>query len=210
MLEEEANLPNTLPIMVLSGATLFPHSYMPLFIFEQRYRDMLRYALQHERMFCVGNALPGVNADTHPDPVHPITTAGLVRACVMHDDGTFHLMLSGLQRVEILGWEQQAPFRVATVIPRPCFHSDETYSRSLALDLIDLGSQMCGEGQPMSEPMREHLRGIKDPAAIADVVAHTFINDPERRQQLLEIDDVSERLGHLVSHLTHRLTSGEI
>ena len=202
MLEEEANLPNTLPIMVLSGATLF--------IFEQRYREMLQYTLKHERMFCAANALPGVNSDTHPDPVNVITTAGLVRACVTHDDGTSHLMLSGIQRVEILGWEQVAPFRIASVIPRPCFHSDETYSRSLALELIDLSSQMCGEGQPMSESMREHLRCIKDPAALADVVAHTFINAPEQRQELLEIDDVSERLGHLVSHLTHRLTSGEI
>ncbi len=160
-------------------------------------------------MFCAGNALPGVNSDTHPDPVNAITTAGLVRACVTHDDGTSHLMLSGIQRVEILGWEQVAPFRIATVIPRPYFHSDESYSRSLALELIDLSSQMCGEGQPMSEPMREHLRGIKDPAAIADVVAHTFINTPEQRQELLEIDDVSERLGHLVNHLTHRLTGGD-
>ena len=209
MLEDEANIPNTLPIMVLSGATLFPHSYMPLFIFEQRYRDMLQYALQHERMFCVGNTLPEVDSDTHPDPVHRVTTAGLVRACVTHDDGTSHLMLSGIQRVEILGWEQMAPFRVASIIPRPCFHSDESCSRSLALELIDLGSQMCGEGQPMSEPMREHLRGIKDPGAIADVVAHSFINIPEQRQQLLEIDDVSERLGFLVNHLTHRITSGE-
>ncbi|MEC5128801.1 LON peptidase substrate-binding domain-containing protein [Verrucomicrobiales bacterium BCK34] len=209
MLEEEANLPDTLPVMVLSGATLFPHSYMPLFIFEQRYRDMLQYTLQHERMFCVGNARPGVNCDTHPDPVYPITTAGLVRACVTHHDGTSHLMLSGIQRVEILGWEQVAPFRIATILPRPCFHSDESYSRSLALELIDLGSQMCGEGQPMSKPMQEHLRGIKDPAAIGDVVAHTFVNTPEQRQELLEIDDVSERLGHLVNHLTHRLTNGD-
>lgn len=210
MPEEEANIPNTLPVMVLGGATLFPHSYMPLFIFEQRYRDMLQYALQNERMFCIGNALPEIDSDANSDPVHHITTAGLVRACVTHDDGTSHLMLSGIQRVEIQGWEQAGPFRIATVTPRPCFHSDESYSRTLALQLIDLGSQMCGEGQPMSEPMREHLRGIKDPAAIADVVAHTFVTDPEGRQQLLEIEDVSERLGHLVKHLTHRITSGEI
>ena len=210
MVEEEVIIPNTVPVMVLSCATLYPHSYMPLFIFEERYRSMLKYALQHDRMVCIGNALPGIDADTHPNPVHPVTTAGLVRACVTHEDGTSHLMLSGIQRVEIIGWEQVAPFRVATIIARPCFHSDESLSRSLALELIDLGSQMSGEGQPMSEPMRDHLRGIKDPAAIADVVAHTFLNDPVQRQQLLEMEDVSERLGHLVHHLTHCITSGEI
>lgn len=210
MSEEEAKLPDSLPVMVLGGATLFPHSYMPLFIFERRYRDMLQFALQNERMFCIGNALPGIDKETHPNPVHTITTAGLVRACVTHDDGTSHLMLSGIQRVEILGWEQEDPFRIATVIPRPCFHADESESRSLALELVDLGCQMCGEGQPMSEPMREHLRAIKDPAAIADVVAHTFLTDAADRQEFLEMSDVSERLSHLVERLTLRITTGEI
>lgn len=202
---EVIEIPDRVPVMVLGGATLFPHGYMPLFIFEQRYRDMLSYALERERMFCIGHALPGIDTDDHPDPVHHVTTVGLIRACVTHDDGTSHLMLSGLQRVEILGWEQSDPFRVATIVPQPCRVDDLTVVGNRALEVVDLCGRLCGEGKPMTDQLREHLQGIHDPSAIADVVAQSFLNDPGERQRILEILSVEERLQFLSSHLSQLL-----
>lgn len=199
---EIARIPDRVPVMVLGGATLFPHGYMPLFIFEQRYRQMLAHALERERMFCIGHALPGIDTDDHPDPVFRMTTVGLIRACVTHDDGTSHLMLSGLQRVEILGWEQSAPFRIATIVPQPSRVEDLSLAADLALEVIDLCGRLCGEGKPMSVQLRDHLKGIQDPAAISDAVAQSFLNDPAHRQQLLEMLSVEDRLSHLSAHLS--------
>lgn len=206
--QEPAEIPDTAPVMVLGGATLFPHGYMPLFIFEQRYRDMLNYALERDRMFCIGHAIPGIDTDQSEDPVHRVCTIGLVRACVTHPDGTSHLMLSGLQRVEILGYEQHAPFRIATIVPQPSRIEDVSAVANAALEVVDLSSRLCGEGQPMSEQLREHLSGVKDPAAISDVVAQAFLNCPEERQQLLEMLTVEERLHFLTDRLSHLLAKG--
>ncbi len=206
--DEIARIPDALPVMVLSGATLFPHGYMPLFIFEQRYRDMLSYVLEHQRMFCIGNAFPDIDPDESQNPVHTLTTAGLVRACVTHPDGTSHLMLSGLQRVEILGWEQDGPFRIASVVPQPSIVHNEEKVASASLEVVDLCSRLCGQDQPMSNQLQEHLRGVKDPAAISDVVAHNFVSEAVDRQQLIETFDVFERLTFLAQHLARQLTNG--
>lgn len=208
MSTEAETLPGSLPVMVLGGATLFPRGYMPLFIFEPRYRAMLDYALERDRMFCIGHARPGIDVEQSADPVYPITTMGLVRACVTHPDGTSHLMLSGVERVEIIGWEQFSPFRVASVIPRPCQISDSSAAASAALDLVDLSTRLCSKGQPISEQLRSHLHCVKDPCAIADVVSQSFITDPAERQRLLEMDDVVDRLASLVDHLSALLASG--
>lgn len=208
MSTEAESLPESVPVMVLGGATLFPRGYMPLFIFEPRYRAMLDHALERDRMFCVGHARPGIDVEQSADPVYPITTMGLVRACVTHPDGTSHLMLSGVERVEIIGWEQHAPFRVASVIPRPCRISDLTAAASAALELVDLSTRLCGKGQPISDQLRSHLHCVKDPCAIADVVAQSFVTDPSARQRLLEMDDVVDRLSTLVDHLSALLASG--
>lgn len=210
-MSSEVSLPGSVPVMVLEGATLFPRGYMPLFIFEPRYREMLRYALERERMFCVGHARTGGG----PEPlgelvgeaVSPVTTVGLVRACVTHSDGTSHLMLSGVQRAEILGWEQQAPFRIARIIPRPCRLDDAPSAAAAALKLVDLSNRLNGAGQAISQQLRDHLRCVKDPSAIADVVGQSFLSDPEDRQRLLEMDEVAERLDFLVSHLSALISS---
>ena len=183
MSSAEIKLPGSTPVMVLGGATLFPRGYMPLFVFEPRYRSMLDYSLERDRMFCIGHAKPGIDTDLSPDPVYSVTTVGLVRACVTHPDGTSHLMLSGVQRAEIIGWEQRVPFRIATIIPRPCALGNLAIASSAALALVDLSSRLCGQGQPISEQLREHLRCVKDPTAIADVVGQSFVNDPEERQR---------------------------
>lgn len=208
MSTEAETLPGSLPVMVLGGATLFPRGYMPLFIFEPRYRAMLDHALERDRMFCIGHARPGIDVEQSADPVYPVTTMGLVRACVTHPDGTSHLMLSGVERVEIIGWEQFSPFRVASVVPRPCRISDPSAAASAALDLVDLSTRLCGKGQPISEQLRSHLHCVKDPCAIADVVAQSFVTDPSERQRLLEMDDVVDRLATLVDHLSSLLASG--
>jgi Lon protease-like protein len=207
--DDAMKIPDTIPVMVLGGATLYPHGYMPLFIFEMRYREMLQYSLERDRMFCVGHAHPGIDTDATPNPVHRITTVGLVRACVTHPDGTSHLMLSGIQRAEIVGWEQHQPFRIASIVPRPCHVSDPELASSAALELVDLSGRLCGEGKVISDQLREHLRCVKDPAAIADIVGQSFVNDPEERQQLLEMDEVNERLDYLIGHLSALLTGGK-
>jgi Lon protease-like protein len=208
MSTDDTTLPRSAPVMVLGGATLFPLGYMPLFIFEPRYRAMLDYALERDRMFCVGHARPGIDPDASSDPVYPLTTLGLVRACVTHPDGTSHLMLSGVERVEILGWEQVAPFRVASIVPRPSRLADPEAANRIALELVDLSSRLCGKGQPISEQLREHLRCVKDPGAIGDVVAQTFVADSGDRQRLLEMDEVTDRLSFLVGHLSALLAGG--
>ncbi len=204
----EIPLPRTAPVMVLGGATLFPFGYMPLFVFEQRYRALLEHVLERDRLFCIGHARPGGNPETSPDPVYSVTTVGLVRACVTHPDGTSHLMLSGVQRVEILGWEQIAPFRIATLLPRPFRLGDPSAANGAAMELVNLSGRLCGKRQPISEPLREHLRRVRDPCAIADVVGQSFVSDPVDRQLLLEMDEVSDRLAFLVRHLSALLAGG--
>ncbi|MEM7147653.1 MAG: LON peptidase substrate-binding domain-containing protein, partial [Verrucomicrobiota bacterium] len=47
-------LPSAAPVMILPDCNLLPHGFLPLFIFEPRYRAMLRDCLESDRLFCIG------------------------------------------------------------------------------------------------------------------------------------------------------------
>ena len=203
-LPSDIPLPDSMPIMALSGATQFPRALMPLFIFEQRYRDMLSYALAGDRMFGVACVVPGVDPESDPNPVCPTFTAGLVRACVTHKSGTSHLMLMGLQRVEIIGWNQVFPFRIANIVPVENLSLDSEDEQLLAYELITL-CQKSIESNPesmVSSPMQKILEMISDPIVVADMVGHNFLSDPNQRQELLEIIPIKERLEYLINHIS--------
>ena len=92
-------LPREVPVMTLPNATLFPQALLPLYIFEPRYRQMLADALHSHRMFSVAMQQPGTKRES-PSPVAGL---GLIRVSVGHRDGTSHLVLQGLARVELEG-----------------------------------------------------------------------------------------------------------
>src|SRR5207244_8698033 len=92
-------LPKQLPVMPLPGAVLFPHALLPLYIFESRYRKMLKHALQHHRMFCVTLIKPSCPEWHAPEDFFHLATVGLIRACVGRGVGTWNLLLHDLQLV---------------------------------------------------------------------------------------------------------------
>src|SRR5262245_5756657 len=104
-------LPNEVPVMTLPSATLFPQALLPLYIFEPRYRQMLKDTLQSHRMFSVAMQRPGCSRES-PCPVAGL---GLIRVSVGHQDGTSHLILQGLTRVELVSTVQYKPYRVQRI-----------------------------------------------------------------------------------------------
>ena len=46
-------LPKEIAVMTLPGTVLFPQAIMPLYIFEQRYRQMLSDVLKKNRLFAL-------------------------------------------------------------------------------------------------------------------------------------------------------------
>src|ERR1044072_3655246 len=110
-------LPAKLPVMPLPGAVLFPHALLPLYIFEPRYRDMLKHALQRHRMFCVALIKPSCPEWHAPEDFFHVAPVGLIRACVGRGDGTSNLILQGLRRVRFSAFEQTSPFPIARIEP---------------------------------------------------------------------------------------------
>src|SRR5438128_1642589 len=98
-------LPDSVPVMPLPGAVLFPHALLPLYIFEPRYQEMLQHALEQHRIFCVTLIKPSCPEWHAPEDFFHVATAGLIRACVGRDDGTSNLILQGLHRVRFAGCE---------------------------------------------------------------------------------------------------------
>jgi len=187
--------------MVLPGAQLFPHVPLPLYIFEPRYRQMLAWSLETDRMFCIASMKPGVSEARSTDDFYHIVGIGFVRACVGRDDGTSHLILQGLARMQIVGFLQDKPFRIAEL-------RELKSTPAVAEDQERLRIQMLKESTPhfsgdskMPENVEQEFGRIDDPAMMADMIAHACLQDSESRQAILEELDVKKRVELLLGYL---------
>ena len=194
-------LPATLPVMVLSGVTLFPNALLPLHIFEPRYRLMLDEALGDCRMLVM--AMP---RDAGEQELESIAGAGLVRACIRNDDGTSNLILQGVSRVRFTGWEQTDPFHIARIEPLPSQEGNREDIVGQVTRLHALCARFKEQGIELPAQFEVYLNQISDIGVITDLVASTLVADAQVRQMLLEETEIPRRLEKLLAGLRTQLS----
>src|SRR5262249_38851139 len=210
-------LPREVPVMTLPNATLFPAALLPLYIFEPRYRQMLADALESTRMVSVAMQRPGSKRES-PSPVAGL---GLIRVSVGHRDGTSHLILQGIARVELEQTVRYKPYRVQRIRPLQAPPCDSVRVDALVAKVRELLQQRNELGLPFPSPVMnpenagnkpasasfspeeilKYLDSITDPEQTADLVSCAVLPGGLERQTILETVDVEARLRRLVHFL---------
>ena len=208
-------LPRDVPVMTLPNATLFPQAFLPLYIFEPRYRLMLAEALHSNRMFAVAMQRPGSMRET---PV-PVAGLGLIRVAMGHRDGTSHLILQGLARVELEQAVRYKPYRIQRIRPLqtpPCDNVtvDALIAkvRELLVERIELGltsplsmgSLVKADSNPPASSPKEIVHCLDSFTNLdhaVDLVSRAVLPSAVERQAILETVDVEARLRRLIYFL---------
>lgn len=113
--------PSSLPIFPLPTVVLFPNVFLPLHIFEPRYRQMVADALAGDRLIGMVLLRPGHEADYEGrPPIYDTGCSGLITHAERLEDGRYNLVLRGLDKFTILGEEDPAVgqlYRRAVISP---------------------------------------------------------------------------------------------
>ena len=217
-------LPAQVPVMTLPAATLFPQALLPLYIFEPRYRQMLADSLKSDRMFSVAMQRPGRSRET-PCPVAGL---GLIRVSVDHEDGTSHLILQGLARVELGETVQRKPYRIHNIRALQAEVTDSIMIDALLAKVHELvGRRMevgdCpfpfpslktseeGDSAAQINPqdVLQYLESLPDADQVADLVSCALLPGPMERQKILETVQLDQRLKHLIHFLLDEIARCE-
>ncbi len=197
MKNNDIKLPATMPVMALSGVTLFPNALLPLYIFEPRYREMLAQVLAGDRIFAVGMVRP----DTSEDTIFPVAGAGLVRACVEQPDGTSQLILQGLTRVRFEDFDQTKPYLIGRTTEFTTLSDDEEGCAALGRELQEICRGLVSRGIELPGTFTAAIGELNDPAMLGDLVAQHLVRDSLASQKILSEPLLTNRLRQLVATL---------
>jgi uncharacterized protein len=203
--EQVAAALSVLPIFPLSGVVFFPHTLLPLHIFEPRYRQLTEHILKSHQCLAItlvaDEALPEAMVMASPAATPVAVVAGLGRV-VHHErlaDGRFHILVQGIGRVRFL-----------TELPRGdlLFRRVEAArfgeTTAAAADDADIASELstlrsCYARLLQHCPEQRESLGdlplrLSDPTVIADIVCATLLEDVCQRQLALAEPRVLQRL----------------
>lgn len=105
-----------LPIFPLPNVVLFPGVFLPLHVFEARYREMVKDALAGDMLIGMTLLKPGWDQEpSEQPPMFPIGCAGLISHVEHLDDGRYNIVLRGIERFRVMNEEPGRPYRRAYV-----------------------------------------------------------------------------------------------
>jgi Lon protease-like protein len=192
-------LPPTIPIFPLPNVVLFPSVFLPLHIFEMRYRLMVDAALNGDRIIGMVLLRPGWEADYEGRPaVYPIGCAGVITHAERLPDGRFNIVLRGMEKFRIAAEADEQPYRIAEVVPMP-----EPSAESVRPQMRDERRRL----ETLLVPQPEgHLPDPKVPSSMPDedlvnALAQYLEFDAVEKQALLERDGLLERCRSLIELL---------
>ncbi len=192
-------LPPTIPIFPLPNAVLFPNVFLPLHIFEGRYRTMVGDALEEDRIIGMVLLRPGWEHDYEGRPqVYPVGCAGLITHAERLEDGRFNIVLQGLEKFRILDEDHTRAYRLARVdsLEESMTDRDKDEMRMARRRLESLlVPQPRGRG---AEPRVPPTMPDED---LVNALAQYLELEPVEKQALLERDGLLARCRSLIELL---------
>ncbi len=200
-MENENNPPEhgeLVPLFPLPQTVFYPHTVLPLHIFEPRYRQMVADALDGQRKIGMVLLLPGWEEKYFAAP--PIAKVGCVGEIEKHvrlDDGKYNMVLKGLNRFQIVGETEGKPYRRAHIAPLKEINDQSLNPgpNSLKEELIRHCLQytrLLPSGENFKKEM--NLEACKTLSHLTDQMAYQLNLTVEQKQKLLEEQDVLRRI----------------
>jgi uncharacterized protein len=197
-----------LPIFPLPNVVLFPNVFLPLHIFEARYREMVADALKSDRLIGMVLLRPGWQRDYEGrPPVYPIGCSGVITHVDQLSDGRYNIVLRGMQRFRILEEDVRLSYRRARIeqlTESACCDEDNAAIRRQRTKLDALLA-------PTIERSFADIAGeAKIPAAMGDedlvnALAQYLDLEPLEKQALLEQRSLRSRAESLVELLEMKI-----
>lgn len=201
-------LPEVIPIFPLPNVVLFPSVFLPLHIFEPRYRQMLSDALRGDRIIGMVLIKERQTQLAGPPAVYPVGCAGLISHSETLPDGRSNIVLRGMQRFRI-GWEDHdREYRQAYVEPLADLATDairlEVHTARSQLEALLGGQLETADGEAL-------VPGDMSDEDLINTLAQYLDLEPVEKQALLERDDVAQRSHALIELIEmRRLTKGPL
>ena len=201
------------PIFPLPDLTFFPHTMLPLHIFEARYRAMITDCLSRDQRLAVVGLRPGYEADYEGRPaVHGVMGVGRIVQWERLASGRYNLVLRGECRARI---DRELPadtlYRMVAATPLEERGAEGPAVATLAAQVKSRTARILAVVGRSGADLQETLEQLSDPGRLCDQIASTLVPSPVTRQALLEELDVERRLERLAAALDNLLShlSGE-
>jgi len=197
----EAPHDDIFPVLPLRDIVVFPHMIVPLFVGRDKSVRALEDVMREDKQILLVAQKNAAQDDPTTDDIYSVGTVSTVLQLLKLPDGTVKVLVEGGRRARITGFTENESFfqaRAESVGERTGNQQElEALSRSVVAQF----EQYIKLNKKIPPEVLVSINQIEDAAKLADTVASHLALKIADKQELLEIEVVSERLERVYSYM---------
>ena len=195
-----------LPLLSLRDVVVYPHMVVPLFVGREKSIQALDAAMvMRKQILLVAQKDAGVDDPVAAD-LYQIGTLATVLQLLKLPDGTVKVLVEGNQRVTLDRIEGAGGFLEAEFHTAPVAHEGTAKEiNALQRALTTQFEQYVNSSKKVPAEVVTMIAGLEEPGRLVDTIATHMALDLEKKQNVLEIFEVRERINHVLQLIESEL-----
>jgi len=203
--DSSVDIPSELAILPLRGVVVYPLTALPLTVGRPRSIRLIDDAVLGKRIIGLVAAKDPEIEDPGPDDVYMVGTAALVHRLRKAPDGTVILLVQGLERIRIRRFTQIEPYLKAEVEEAPDVVEESVEMEALMRNIVELFRRLVALVPHIPDELVMMALNVDDPRQLVYAIATYMRMDLADAQEILEINEVKEKLRKLTVTLNREL-----
>ncbi len=198
------------PLLPLRDVVVFPNMVVPLFVGRDKSIKALEYAMSREKeIFLSAQRDAKVDSPAKKD-IYPFGTLGTVLQLLRLPDGTVKALIEGKQRAKIESFLQNNEFFMVEVSRVESDFEMSLEVKALMRTVNESFEDYAKLNEKIGNDLISTVMSLEDPSRLSDTIAAHLTMKVSDKQELLEIEDVNERLEKLFEILRSEINILEL
>src|SRR5260370_40923154 len=196
-ISETFTIPDELPIIALNDTVVYPYAVVPLSIQKEGSKAALRHALMGNRLIVAVRA--------HEADSFGYGTLCRVAKQLEMPDGSFQVIVQGLEKVRIENVVQEHPFRTVRFVRCPDPEVSDEATKALQETAIAQFLRLAPFLPDLPTGVIDAMPTLETPLQAAYVIATFLPGGSPQQQQILEAESVEEKFAIITTFITEEL-----
>ncbi len=202
--EEQANVPETLPLLPVRDTVIFPYMILPLFVGRETSIKAVDEALAKDRMIFLATQKVATDDNPNPEGIYSVGTAAMVMKMLKLPDGRVKILVQGLAKGIIKEYLQEKPLFMVRIqrVVEPALGQVSLEAEALIRSVKEQSEKVLTLKGILSPDVLAILDQIEEPGRLADLVASNLKLKIEEAQKVLETFHPLQRLKKVNEYLS--------
>jgi ATP-dependent Lon protease len=205
-MEKEA-LPDELPILPLRNTVLFPGVVIPITAGRDKSIKLLQEANKSNKIVGVVSQQDPENENPGKEDIYSVGTVARIVRMFKMPDGNTTVIIQGKKRFEIEEITTEDPYMKGKIgfLKENKAQDKESKIEALMTSIKDLALEIIKESPNIPSEAGFALKNIESDSFLLNFISSNMNLDVEKKQKLLELDDMFIRASEVLKHLNIEL-----